>query len=235
MTTAIILAGGLGTRLRSAVPDVPKPMARIHDKPFLVYLMNYWIKQGVSRFVLSIGYQGEVIMDYFGTNYRDIPINYAIEKEPLGTGGGLLLAAKNLNEPFLVLNGDTFSEVDLDQLQRFHAERKSDWTFTLFRTDEVERYMGIEVAVDGRIITLKSGTSQPGRMANSGVYLLNPSVLRKVPFIDGSKLSLEDDMLPSLVTAGAMFYGLESTGMFIDIGIPDDYFRANDILPPFGV
>lgn len=235
MTTAIILAGGLGTRLRSAVPDLPKPMAHIQGKPFLVYLMDYWIRQGVSQFILSVGYQRKVIMDYFGENYRDIPITYVIEEEPLGTGGGLLLASMNLNEPFLVLNGDTFFEVDLTLLLQFHAEQKSDWTFSLFHTNEVGRYMGMDLAADGRIINFKSGTSQPSRLANGGVYLLNPLVLRKASFVSGSKLSLEDDMLPSLVEAGSVFYGLESTGRFIDIGIPDDYFRASDILSHYGV
>lgn len=235
MTTAIILAGGLGTRLRSAVPDVPKPMAHINGRPFLVYLMDYWLKQGVDRFILSVGYQRQVIMDYFGTSYRNIPVNYAIEEQPLGTGGGLLLATMSLTEPFLVLNGDTFFEVDLKVLLQFHAERQSDWTFSLFRTDEVGRYMGMDVAADGRIISFNSGISQSDRLANGGVYIVNPSVFSKAPFINGSKLSLEDDMLPSLVAAGAMFYGLESTGRFIDIGIPDDYFRANGILPHYGV
>lgn len=113
MITAIILAGGMGTRLRSAVPDLPKPMAPIHERPFLEHQMDYWIGQGVSRFIVSVGYMKEVIMDHFGASYRATPLTYAIEEEPLGTGGGLLLAAQGLSETFLVLNGDTFFEVDL--------------------------------------------------------------------------------------------------------------------------
>lgn len=231
MTTAIILAGGMGTRLRSAVPDLPKPMAPIDGRPFIEHQMDYWIGQGVDRFVLSVGYKKEVIMDHFGTNYRSTPLTYAIEEEPLGTGGGLLLAAQGLSEPFLVLNGDTFFEVDLAKLLKFHSGHSSDWTFSLFRTREVGRYMGIEVKSDGEIGSLTSGTGEQSRLVNGGVYLVNPSVLGNKAFVPGSKLSLEDDLLPAMVVQGYKLFGLEFPGAFIDIGIPQDYFRAAEVLP----
>lgn len=231
MTTAIILAGGMGTRLRSAVPDLPKPMAPINGRPFLEHQMDYWIGQGVNRFVVSVGYMKEVIMDHFGSSYRATPLTYAIEDEPLGTGGGLLLAAQGLNAPFLVLNGDTFFEVVLDELLDFHAKHSSEWTFSLFQANEVGRYMGMVVNSDGEILSLKSGTGEPGRLANGGVYLINPSVLHKTKFVPGHKLSLEDDLLPSFMAQDGRLYGLEFTGSFIDIGVPQDYFRAAEILP----
>lgn len=231
MTTAIILAGGMGTRLRSAVPDLPKPMAPIHGRPFLEHQIDYWVGQGVSRFVVSVGYMKEVIMDHFGTSYRGTLLTYAIEDEPLGTGGGLLLAAKGLSEPFLVLNGDTFFEVDLNELLKFHAGHASEWTFSLFRANEIGRYMGMDVKADGEIVSLKSGTGEPGRLANGGVYLVNPSVLAKTKFVPGHKLSLEDDLLPAFIAQGGKLYGLEFPGSFIDIGVPDDYFRAAEVLP----
>lgn len=231
MTTAIILAGGLGTRLRSAVPDVPKPMAEIRGRPFLEHQMDYWIGQGVNRFVLSVGYQSKVIMDHFGAGYRGVPVEYAVEEEPLGTGGGFLMAVKGQKGTVLVLNGDTFFAVDLGQLMRFHAEKRSEWTFSLFRANEAGRYMGMDVATDGRILALKSGTDQLGRLANGGVYLVNPSVLSKAHFVAGDKLSLEDDILPNIVADRRVLYGLECTGKFIDIGVPEDYFRAADVLP----
>ena len=231
MTTAIILAGGMGTRLRSAVPDLPKPMAPVSGRPFLEHQMDYWIGQGVNRFVISVGYMKEVIMDHFGVSYRAMPLTYAIEEEPLGTGGGLLLAAQGLNEPFLVLNGDTFFEVDLTELLKFHAEHASEWTFSLFRANEVGRYMGINVNPDGEIVSLKSGTGKPGRPANGGVYLVSPSVLVRSRFVPNQKLSLEDDLIPAFVTQGGKLYGLEFSGSFIDIGVPDDYFRAAEVLP----
>lgn len=230
MITAIILAGGMGTRLRSAVPDLPKPMAPVSGRPFLEHQMDYWIDQGVSQFIVSVGYKKEMIMDHFGATYRATPLTYAIEDEPLGTGGGLSLAAQGLGEPFLVLNGDTFFEVDLTELLKFHAEHSSEWTFSLFRANEIGRYMGMGVKADGEIVSLKSGTGEPGRLANGGVYLVNPSILAKTKFLPGSKLSLEDDLLPAFVTQGGRLYGLEFAGSFIDIGVPEDYFRAADLL-----
>jgi D-glycero-alpha-D-manno-heptose 1-phosphate guanylyltransferase len=231
VTIAIILAGGMGTRLRSAVPDLPKPMAPVNGRPFMEHQMDYWIGQGVSRFVVSVGYKKEVIMNHFGTSYRSTPLTYATEEEPLGTGGGLLLAAQGLSEPFLVVNGDTFFEVDLEELLKFHDEHSADWTFSLFRTSEVGRYMGIEVKADGEIGSLKSGNSQESRLANGGVYLVNPSLLAHKGLIPGNKLSLEDDLLPTLVAQGFRLFGLEFSGAFIDIGVPEDYFRVTEFLP----
>jgi D-glycero-alpha-D-manno-heptose 1-phosphate guanylyltransferase len=206
-------------------------MAPIHRRPFLAHQMDFWIGQGVKRFVVSVGYMKEAIMDHFGSSYRGTPLTYAIEDEPLGTGGGLLLAAQGLSESFVVLNGDTFFEVDLDELLRFHAKHESEWTFSLFRANEVGRYMGMYVKPDGEIMSLESGTSEPGRLANGGVYLVNPSVLAKSKFSPGCKLSLEDDLLPAFVAQGGKLYGFECSGSFIDIGVPQDYFRAVELLP----
>lgn len=230
MTTAIILAGGMGTRLRSAVPDLPKPMAPIEGRPFIEHQMDYWINQGVDRFVVSVGYKKEVIMDHLGSNYRSTPLTYAIEEEPLGTGGGLLLAAQGLTEPFLVLNGDTFFEIDLAELLKFHVDHLADWTFALFQTTEVGRYMGIKVKSNGEIESIKSDMSEQRRMANGGIYLVNPSVLSNMVLVPGEKLSLEDDLLPYFVAQGYKLFGFESRGSFIDIGVPEDYFRAARIL-----
>lgn len=230
MTAAIILAGGLGTRLRSVVPDLPKPMAPVEGRPFIEHQLDYWIAQGVDRFVVSVGYMKEVIMDHLGSSYRSISVTYAIEDEPMGTGGGLLLAAQGLREPFLVLNGDTFFEVDLAKLLKFHSDHSADWTFSLFRTEEVGRYMGIDVNSDGEIKSLKSGMGKMGRLANGGVYLVNPSVLVHEAFAPNSKFSLEEDILTALISRGCKLCGLEFTGSFIDIGIPEDYHRAAEVL-----
>jgi len=221
----------MGTRLRSAVPDLPKPMAPINGRPFLEHLMDYWIGQGVERFVVSVGYMKDVIMDHFGVSYRATPLTYAIEDEPLGTGGGLLLAAQGLSESFIVLNGDTFFEVDFNELLKFHAEHASGWTFSLFRTNEVGRYMGMDLKADGEIVSQEFGSGEQWRLANGGVYLINPSVLAEMKLGQGQKLSLEDDLLPVFMTQGGKLYGLEFPGSFIDIGVPDDYFRAAEVLP----
>src|SRR3989344_6164126 len=111
---AIILAGGLGSRLRATVPDLPKPMAPIHGRPFLEYLLDYWAGQGVSRFVLSVGYKRDIIEEHFATRYKGTEADYAVEDQPLGTGGGFLLRLNPLGRtgPFLILNEGTYLEVD---------------------------------------------------------------------------------------------------------------------------
>ena len=227
---AIILAGGLGTRLRGTVPGLPKPMAPIRNRPFLEHQMDYWIKQGINRFILSVGYLKELIIEHFGNTYKGIPIEYAIENEPLGTGGGLLLAEKGLTEPFLVLNGDTFIEVGLENLYEFHLERKSEWTFSLFRTSQFERYMGMDVSPNGEILSLKSESKKSSGLANGGVYLIEPSVLGSLAFKAGDKASLEDELLLNFISNGGVLYGQECKGKFIDIGVPEDYYQAIDIL-----
>ena len=229
MVTAIILAGGLGTRLRSVVPDLPKPMAPISGRPFLEHQLDYWIKQGVSNFVLSIGYRHEVIVDHFGNRYKDAELDYVIEKTPLGTGGGLLLAAEKVNrhEPFLLLNGDTYFAVDLKTLIKFSLANDANLCFSLFRTSEEGRYMGMDISSLGQIVSLKSGT---GRLANGGVYWVGSRAVLPEIFSPGNKVSLEDDIFPAVLVSGQRLFGIEFSGTFIDIGVPDDYHRAPSLL-----
>ena len=233
MMTAIILAGGLGTRLRDAVPDLPKPMAPINGRPFLEHQLDYWIGQGVQSFVLSVGYKHEEIMRHFGSSYRGASLDYAIESTPLGTGGGLLLAASRLplTEPLLVLNGDTFFEVPLVRLLSYHKEHLSDWTFALFRAEESGRYMGMQVADDGAIKALRADDqNRDGVLANGGVYIVSPSAFDRCDVQVGHKASLENDLLATLLRKGSRLFGLECPGRFIDIGIPYDYHRAAEFL-----
>lgn len=232
VTTAIILAGGLGTRLHSAVPNLPKPMALINGRPFLEYQFDYWIAQGVRRFVLSVGYRHQVIVDYFGNSYKGVELDYVIERMPLGTGGGLLLAAEKVGKaaPFLLLNGDTYFAVGLKVLAEFARAKDADWCFSLFRADEEGRYMGMDVSPFGQITSLRSGTGYPGRLANGGVYWVHPRALIGVGFAPGAKVSLEDDILPAAMIAGQRLFGIEFPGTFIDIGVPDDYYRAPALL-----
>jgi len=231
MPSAVILAGGLGTRLRSVVPELPKPMAPIGGRPFLEYQLDYWITQGVSRFVLSVGYRHEAITEHFGSRYKGVPIEYAVEERPLGTGGGFLLAAEKLDHsgPFLLLNGDTYFEANWNVLDAFASEHNADWCFSLFRTSEKGRYMGIEMSSHGRITSLKSGVEQGPRLANGGVYWVHPRILSKAQTLS-EKLSLEDDLFPDALAAGRRLFGVEFRGTFIDIGVPDDYHRAPSLL-----
>ena len=232
MTSAVILAGGLGTRLRSAVPDLPKPMAPIGGRPFLEYQLDYWIAQGISRFVLSVGYRHEAIMKHLGPRYKGVELEYVIEERSMGTGGGLLLAAEKVSRggPFLLLNGDTYFEADWKVLNAYALAHDADWCFSLFRTSEKGRYMGIEVSPDGRITSLKSGRAHSFRLVNGGAYWVHPRALRGCRFALGEKVSLEDDIFPAALTSGQRLFGIEFTSTFIDIGVPDDYHRAATLL-----
>jgi D-glycero-alpha-D-manno-heptose 1-phosphate guanylyltransferase len=232
VTTAIILAGGLGTRLRTTVPDLPKPMAPIVGRPFLEYQLDYWIKQGIERFLLSVGYHHEVINDYFGNSYKGAELDYVIESTPLGTGGGFLLATEKIGkeDPFLLLNGDTFFAVNLQELLAFAAANDADWCFSLFSTQEVGRYMGMGVSPQGQITSLKTGATFHSRLANGGVYLIKPGALSAISFIAGDKVSLEDDIFPAALLSAVRLFGYACSGTFIDIGIPEDYNRAQNLL-----
>jgi len=231
MTTAIILAGGLGTRLRAAVPDLPKPMAPVAGRPFLAHQMDFWLAQGVRRFILAVGYRHEVIVQHFGTRHGAGVLEYSVETEPLGTGGALRQAAQQLppERPVLLLNGDTWFDVPLPALAARAAQLDADWCFALFRHDDPARYMGVDIGRDGRVRSLHA----PGApLANGGVVWFRPGALHGVKQPFGCTLSLETDVMPALLAQGQRFAGLEVPGKFIDIGIPADYHRAAGVVCP---
>lgn len=231
ISSAIILAGGLGTRLQGVVQDRPKPLAPINGRPFLEHQMDYWMAQGIRRFILSVGFRREQIMQHFGSSYRGCTVEYAEEATPLGTGGGLLMAAQKLTgtETCLVLNGDTFFEVDLAALENFHRMHKAVLSVALFEAARNDRYMGVQVHEDGGIVSFRS---EPGasQLANGGVYLMNAELFKGLPWQPGDKLSLEDDLFTNLLSSGKKLYGMVCMGRFIDIGVPDDYFRAAEVI-----
>jgi len=230
--SALVLAGGLGTRLRSVVPDLPKPMAPINGRPFLEHLLDYWINQGVGRFVLSVGYRHEIIIEHFRNKYKKAIIEYVVEKIQLGTGGGLALGSQKFekNESFLVLNGDTFFAVDLKSLIDFSTANKADWCFSLFRSNEVGRYMGMGISSVGAITSLNSCARQLSYLSNGGVYWVTPGALINEKFSVVKRASLEEDILPASISSGQRLFGLEFSNTFIDIGVPYDYYRASTIL-----
>lgn len=229
---AVILAGGLGTRLRAAVPDLPKPMAPVAGRPFLEHLMDYWIAQGASRFILSIGYLREAIQGHFGTRYRNVPVAYAVEETPLGTGGGVLLGlAQAQTETVLVANGDTFFGVDLDELKQRHAACKGELTMALRAIPHNDRYGTVVLNEQGRIARFEANpTGGPG-IINGGVYLVQRSVLLGLGWQPGAKVALEQELFPAMLAQNRPLCGLVSTGGFIDIGVPEDYYRAAEVLP----
>lgn len=230
--TAVILAGGLGTRLRSVVPDLPKPMAPVNGKPFLASLITYWTGQGIKRFVLSLGYKSQTIVDYFGSSFEGSDIEYIVESSPLGTGGGVLLANQRMdsNSPYLLLNGDTFFAVDLKKLCFFAESVDADWCFSLFKTSDFDRYLGLDIDISGEIHGFRSNISSDARLVNGGVYSLHPRSLSALNLPVGSRISLEDEIFPLLIAKEQKVFGLAFDNKFIDIGVPEDYQRAAELI-----
>jgi D-glycero-alpha-D-manno-heptose 1-phosphate guanylyltransferase len=229
---ALILAGGLGTRLQPVVSDVPKPMAKVAGKPFLEYILNYLIEFQIERVVLSIGYKAEAFQKYFKKNYKGLDLEYVIEKEPLGTGGALKLALEHCRQnDVLVLNGDTFFNIELDDLWIFHLIHQAEITIALREVDNASRYGTVQLNNDGKITAFIEKTGKKGKgLINAGVYVVKNTTFKK--FSLPEKFSLEKDFFEKHLTE-LKLYGCVCEGYFIDIGIPEDYKKAQDDFKTF--
>ena len=175
LNTAIILAGGMGTRLKTIISDLPKPMAPIMNVPFLTYQLNYLKHFGIKKVIFSVGYLSEKIIAHYNQSFENISIEYSIEKNPLGTGGGIRMAMSNLNEDLvLILNGDSFFDLDLEQFYNLHLEQKSDFSLALRYVNNSERYGNIEFNSSNQITSFieKNQLNQSGYI-NAGVYILS--------------------------------------------------------------
>jgi len=225
---AVILAGGFGTRLQSVVSDLPKPMARINNIPFLAYLLDLLKKNNYSKAVLAAGYKAEAIESYFGSSYRDINLIYSIEKEPLGTGGAISAAAGFIEaDYFTVINGDTFFDVDLGRMEEKFLDQNSELMVALKPMENFERYGNVEINAE-RIIKFSEKSLCRKGLINGGTYLLSKEWLNKLT--SAKKYSFEKDILEKIAVKGSIGYFI-SDGYFIDIGIPEDYGRAVKELP----
>lgn len=226
---AIILAGGFGTRLQGVVKDLPKPMAPVNGRPFLTYILDYLIDYQYNKVVLSVGYLHEKIEEFFGTHYKSLEIDYAVETEPLGTGGGILFAmSKCTTDNVLVINGDTMFKVDLDAFERFHEEKGGMLSIVLREVEDVSRYGSVTISDDNLIALFIEKQVTFGRgYINGGVYLINRKLFEKHP--QPRKFSFEKDLMTKFYTQ-ELFYAMPSDGYFIDIGIPEDYARAQQEL-----
>lgn len=222
-TEAIILAGGFGTRLRKVVTNVPKPMAPVLSRPFLEYLMDYWLECGVSHFVLSVGYLAECIIGHFGDAYRGARVSYVREIEPLGTGGALALAVKSIpwsGRQILMLNGDTWMPADPAHLVR--AAKESPLTIALTEVPHNDRYGGVELDSAGYIRRFGLPADGCPALINTGCYLFDLLALRRLLIPLPERFSLESDFLPASAKRGLVRGDVQKTE-FIDIGVPDDY------------
>ena len=220
----IVLAGGLGTRLRSSIGDYPKCMAPVNDRPFLYYIFNYLERQRCNSVILSLGYRHEVVTDWLQTQQPSFHIKYVIEDTPLGTGGGIQLALKEtVNENITVLNGDTLFHADLSELMLLHTQHASATTLALKKMQRFDRYGTVQTDDKDCIIAFEEKRYKDTGWINGGIYAISkPAYLSKnLP----QKHSFEKDYLEAFVQQHA-FYGMHSQGYFIDIGIPEDYNRA---------
>jgi D-glycero-alpha-D-manno-heptose 1-phosphate guanylyltransferase len=221
---AIILAGGLGTRLRSAVPDLPKCMAPVNNKPFIGYVIDYYAAQGIKQFIFSLGYKHEAIENYLNQTYPSLSKQYVVESEPLGTGGAIRLACGVATEKtVLVLNGDTIFNIELATLADFHYQHDSHCTLSLKPMKNFDRYGVVELEPDNRIKSFKEKQFYDDGLINGGVYALNVPAFLQESMPD--KFSFEKDYMELKYSHGYM-HGVVQEGYFIDIGIPEDYERA---------
>lgn len=217
---AVVLAGGLGTRLQSVVNDVPKPMAPIGEKPFLEYILQYLQKNGVSRVILSVGYKWEVIKNYFGNKFENIELVYSVEDEPLGTGGALKKAFELVEEnKVYIVNGDTFFNVNLHDLK---LSSNSKLQLSLKQMHDFDRYGCVETDEDGNIVAFKEKEYRKIGNINGGIYLASKNLFDG--FDLSYKFSFEEFMQQKYSKIGATAKVFDS--YFIDIGIPDDYEKA---------
>jgi D-glycero-alpha-D-manno-heptose 1-phosphate guanylyltransferase len=227
---AIVLAGGLGTRLASRLQGLPKPMAPVAGRPFLEILLTQLRRSGCTRVLLSVGHRHEVIQEHFGAAFNGMAVDYVVESAPLGTGGAIRLALERASEnSVLVLNGDTFLDADYAGMMRFHAEEGAEVTLAIVRRDDVSRYGG--VTIDGRRIT---GFEEKGRTGqgwiNAGAYVL-ARTLAWPPAL-AEKFSIElDFFVPEVARLRPAAFKVD--GYFLDIGIPEDYDRAQTELAGF--
>ncbi|SEW38791.1 D-glycero-alpha-D-manno-heptose 1-phosphate guanylyltransferase [Chitinophaga sp. YR573] len=221
ITECIVLAGGLGTRLRSVVADKPKCMAPVGKHPFLYYLLKYLQEQGITHVILSLGYKSEQVIDWCQEANLDIEISFVIEEEPLGTGGGILLAmSKVKGNEFFITNGDTFFGVPLNEFYNFHQQKQSALSLALKPMYQFERYGSVELDENDRITAFLEKQFREEGLINGGIYLTSKQYLQSLGF--PQQFSFEKEVLEK----SKALYGFISDTYFIDIGVPDDYARV---------
>ncbi len=224
ITNAIILAGGKGTRLKSVVDDIPKPMAPINDIPFLHILLDYLYNAGMQNINIAVGYKKEIIMNYFGNAYRGMKISYTIEDKPLGTGGAILKSSRVFKgNPFFVFNGDTLFFADLWEMEKEFLSHDSDLVMAIKPMKNFDRYGTVTINDENIITTFNEKKYCENGNINGGIYLMDNSLF----LIDDFKetFSFEKEVFENNFNK-LKIKGIKLDSYFIDIGIPSDYFKA---------
>lgn len=228
---AVVLAGGLGTRLRSVVSDVPKPMGLVAGRPFLDYILHYLKNNGIRRVVLAVGYKWEVIEQYYSDAEKTFGLElvYSVEDTPLGTGGAIFKAAQKItDDSFFIINGDTFFGVPLAELGSFAAKKKAEIAIALKGIKIASRYGSVERDASGRILAFKEkipGYVGPAEI-NGGIYFIKKELMGRFSFPE--KFSFETDFIQAGLES-MRAYGKTFPSRFIDIGIPEDFYKAQNI------
>jgi D-glycero-alpha-D-manno-heptose 1-phosphate guanylyltransferase len=220
---AIVLAGGFGTRLRELVADVPKPMAPVAGKPFLEILLSSLAYKGFTRVVLSLGFMSEMIITHFGDNYEGMELVYEVEQQPLGTGGALRAAMTRTKfDHVFVFNGDTYLDLEIDQLEAFWQSRHHP-VIVVREVTDTERFGRVEISDVQRITAFREKGLPGVGFINAGCYVLPSDALDDFPL--GQNFSLESEYLAKYLEQ-QHFDGFVTNGHFIDIGVPEDFSRA---------
>jgi len=223
---AIVLAGGLGTRLRSAVPDVPKCMAPVGGRPFIAWLTDYFRQAGIRRFIFALGYKHDAFEEFFRNQFPDGGYTVSLEQEPLGTGGAIRQACTlGTEETVLILNGDTFYRIGLEALSAFHQEKDADCSLCLKPMNDFDRFGVVELDKDQRVRLFREKQYYREGLINGGVY-----AVRRERFLQEDlpqKFSFEKDYLEKVLETRPI-YGIRQDHYFIDIGIPEDYQRIQN-------
>jgi D-glycero-alpha-D-manno-heptose 1-phosphate guanylyltransferase len=237
--TAVILAGGLGTRLRATVPDRPKVLAPVGGRPFLAFLLDRLVAANISHAVLAVGYRGEQVVNVFGSRYGPLALSYAHEETLLGTGGALRHALPLVrSDPVLVLNGDSYCAVDLDQFAMWHRQARSPGALAVTWVPDARRFGSVAATDDGTItafveksasgpVSVPVGTDAgAGGWVNAGIYLLSHELLQSIP--TGRPVSLEHDTFPAWIGRGLR--GFRTDAELLDIGTKPSYDGAPETL-----
>lgn len=230
--TAAVLAGGLGTRLLSAVADRPKVLAEVHGRPFLACLLDQLVDAGLRRIVLLTGHRAEMVERAFGSNYRGAELVYSPEPTPLGTGGAVRLALPHLaSDTALLLNGDSYCQVDLAAFHGAHLAARAQTSLALVEVPDTSRYGRVELDAEDRIVGfLEKGGAAARGWINAGVYLLDRRWIEAIPA--GRAVSLEREVFAARVGHGLS--GFRCHGRFLDIGTPESYREAERFFAPRG-
>lgn len=225
---AIILAGGLGTRLQDTVAELPKCMAPVCNKPFLTFVLDYLAKNNIHKVILSVGFRKDHIINYFKSEYNSVSIDYAVEDEPLGTGGAVKNALRKCKgKSVFILNGDTCFGPDLTEMEKQHLNSDSDITIAVKLLQDTKRFGMVITDQDERILEFREKDESAGEgLINGGIYLINRKIIEE---FQKQKFSLETDVFKESVSK-IQIHAFLTDSFFLDIGIPEDYLRAQSEL-----